>query len=56
MAYQPQFTISPTLLSLVEEITILRERILRSRRGGATKFGEDFLFEAQHRVYPLSAP
>jgi Fic family protein len=33
MAYQPQFTISPTLLSLVEEITILRERILGSPVG-----------------------
>ena len=27
MAYQPQFTISSTLLSLVEEVAILRERI-----------------------------
>ena len=33
MAYQPQFTISPALLSLVEEITILRERILGSPVG-----------------------
>lgn len=30
MAYQPQFTISPTLLSLVEAVAALRERILSS--------------------------
>ena len=27
MAYEPQFTISARLLSLVEQITVLRERI-----------------------------
>ena len=33
MSYQPQFAISPRLLSLVEEVTILRERI----RGAAVE-------------------
>jgi Fic family protein len=33
MAYQPQFSISPALLSLVEEITALRERILGASVG-----------------------
>jgi len=33
MAYQPQFSISPTLLSLVEEIAALRERIVGSPVG-----------------------
>ena len=33
MAYQPYFTISPALLSLVEEIAALRERILGSPVG-----------------------
>jgi hypothetical protein len=28
MAYQPQFTITPLLLALVEQISALRERIL----------------------------
>jgi hypothetical protein len=33
VAYQPYFTISPVLLSLVEEIAALRERILGSPVG-----------------------
>ena len=33
MAYQPYFTISPALLSLVEEIAALRESILGSPVG-----------------------
>ena len=33
MAYQPQFSISPALLSLVEEIIVLRERILGASVG-----------------------